>query len=104
VITVVTATKISNAAPALWECRTEDGRLLFARYRWFLLQISLHGLNGQCAEDATDEECVFSVDHAGKSDHTLSYEELKTLTRGIIGWPAAELVRTGGVADAISGV
>lgn len=71
------------ARPAQWEGRLDDGRYVYARYRYGNLQIGV----GSTLEDAVSDDNTFNRQLSHSSDGTLTYQGLIDATAGIFTWP-----------------
>ncbi len=85
---VTSLKKTCTACPSQWEGTLDDGRVLYARYRWGELSVGL----GERIEDAVDngrsEEALF-CEHVGDGlDGFMSFEELRAHLCGLLDFPA----------------
>lgn len=76
-----------SACPSQWEGRTDDERLIYVRYRWGYLTISISKPNSRDISDAVNGEPVFDLKHGDDLSGYMEYEELKKLTQHLIEWP-----------------
>lgn len=86
-IVVQTVRCTSLAAPTQWHGRTTDNRPIYARFRHDTLSVRL-GPPGGTSTDAVNGETV--GEWMGESGSVLYYDELRTLTRGVITWPETD--------------
>ncbi len=83
-IVVETLIRTCNRSPSQWEGKTADGRFLYVRYRWGLLEIGM----GFTIDDAIDKSGnVFRKQLGGKLDGSMEFEELRQATTGLVAWP-----------------
>lgn len=74
---VVGIAQTCAALPTQWEGADDQGRYVYARFR-----------HGQLTVDINEDEIFRRSIRVGESgDGVMSYEELKTLTKGVIEWP-----------------
>ncbi len=87
-ITVTKVTKTCGACPAQWEGQTDDGRFVYARYRWGFLTIGI----GDSPDSAVAHEggTVFEWENPDHWDGYMEREELLHLTKDAISWPEFE--------------
>jgi len=87
-ITVAKVTKTCGACPAQWEGQTNDGRFVYARYRWGYLCIGLGDSLG--AAIAAEGGIIFEWENPDHWHGFMEYEELVHLTKDAILWPDFE--------------
>lgn len=63
-----------SACPSQWDIDLEDGRYVYARYRWGFLYLNL------------DDERIFEKQVGGEWDGCMSTEKLIELTKGVLDW------------------
>lgn len=85
---VTSLKKTCTACPSQWEGSLDDGRVLYARYRWGELSVGL----GERIEDAIDssgsDEALF-CEHVGDGlDGFMAFEELRAHLYGLLDFPA----------------
>lgn len=76
-----------EACPSQWEGRSDDGRPVYARYRFGRLTVRLGPVDGDISSAVTGD-VVVGLNHGEELDGTLTYEELIQLTMREIWWPA----------------
>jgi len=86
VITVTSIRKTCNACPSQWEGTIDDGRVIYARYRWGTLTIVL----GKTLGEALRSPHIYEADLGDDLDGLLSYDQLKHHTARFIRWPERE--------------
>jgi hypothetical protein len=70
--------------PSQWEGQTNDGQVVYVRYRWGFLSIRV----GNTLDDAVCRGQEIFEDSVGDGmDGFLTYDELRNLTVGKIIWP-----------------
>ncbi len=69
---VVEIRQTSEACPAQWEGKTENGQSLYIRFRWGVLRAELDG------------ETVFQGPHGGPLDGLIELGAVARLTRGVL--------------------
>ena len=81
-IVVVDAWCTCIACPSQWEGVTNDGKWVYARYRWGVLYV-------QVGTDRADfrGEIVFQGTFGNSLDGYMKYSRLKELTKEVITWP-----------------
>jgi hypothetical protein len=75
---VVWATCTCGACPSQWEGADDEGRHVYARYRWGSLSVKIGGKE------------VFQAEYGDSMSGVMSYDELKRLTAGHVIWPEYE--------------
>lgn len=89
----IVVTKISCtcfACPSQWEGRTSDSRAIYVRYRWGHLSVRVSRPKDRGPRAGVMGESIVELDHGGRYDGTLDYEELIKFTEGVIVWPERE--------------
>tara|TARA_Y100000310_G_scaffold341076_2_gene439006 strand:+ start:1808 stop:2092 length:285 start_codon:yes stop_codon:yes gene_type:complete len=83
--------KTCEALPAQWEGELSDGRMIYVRYRWGGLTVSVsRDKTNDIGEAVGGPEMMFKqLDPDGWCGE-MGYEELITLTKDLIKWPPAE--------------
>lgn len=90
-IVVMKVTKTCEAMPAQWEGTTEDGQVVYARYRHGHLRV---GLGKTLREAVCAGGNAFPITQIGGTYHgEMSFDTLKQLTQEVIRWPATEELR-----------
>lgn len=72
------------ACPSQWDIFTEDGRYIYARYRWGYLQLTLTDSPITLFTDI--DEVIFGESVGGGLDGAMNTKELKELTSKILDW------------------
>lgn len=67
--------KTCMACPSQWNIFTEDGKYIYARYRWGHLSLTLN-----------DRETILSMDVGGELDGSMTTAELIGFTKDILDW------------------
>ena len=72
--------QVSEARPSQWEGETQDGQVIYFRYRYGMLQVGI----GQDMWEAIDNSQVRTLgsEYAG----TMTLEDLKQATSDLIDW------------------
>jgi hypothetical protein len=86
-IVVATVTQTCCACPNTFTGITTEGDTIFARYRWGHLSIRFLPAGVDDASDGSDGKSIIEADYGGQFDGFLNYDELRSITRGIIQWP-----------------
>jgi hypothetical protein len=86
VIEVVAFTKTCGACPAQWEGTTSDGRMIYARYRWGRLTVSLSPEKSTNVMDAVNGEYIYNEQLGDEFRGFMEEAELITATAGVIDW------------------
>ena len=83
--------KTCDACPTQWEGTLEDGRMIYVRYRWGCLEISLSAKPTTDIFEAVSGGYIFD-ERVGKSswDGEMTYEQLKAHTGHILEFPEKE--------------
>jgi hypothetical protein len=85
---VISLKKTCPACPSQWEGKLDDGRVVYARYRWGGLSVGV----GEELEDAVDngmsEGALFSENVGDGLDGFMSFEELRAQLSGLLEFPA----------------
>jgi hypothetical protein len=85
---VVALRKTSVACPSQWEGTLEDGRAVYARYRYGSLSVGVgHDVNHAVRSGSTDRALYAGCVGAGL-DGFMDFEELKIHLHGILVFPA----------------
>jgi hypothetical protein len=87
VIIVISASKIFFACPNIYCGKTADRVTVFARYRWGRLSVRVQPAGVDDGLDGATGQSILEIDHGGKFDGFLEYDELRKLTRDLIQWP-----------------
>lgn len=91
-IRVVSFRRTCNGCPAQWEGVTDDGREVYARYRWSQgdVRVAAAGDKSEFAAVNGQYVCEWQRedDDAGGFDGFLTEEELRAVTTGHVEWPA----------------
>lgn len=64
-----------TACPAQWEAETEDGRIVYIRYRYGQLSMGI----GKTLEDAIGDRDAVDIDHGGDLDGYMEEPEMLCL-------------------------
>ena len=90
-IKVVICNQTCMACPSQWEGVTDDHRMIYVRYRWGELTVSI-GASGDIDRfAAVGGKCILSKQLGDELDGVLSFEELVEATRDIIEWPETNI-------------
>ena len=91
-ITVAKVMKTCDACPSQWEGTTDAGKVVYVRYRWGYLSISIGDTMTQAIRREGPENSVFEKEIGNGLDGFITYDELMEHTRGVISWPEFEEV------------
>jgi hypothetical protein len=80
-------TQTCESSPAQWEAKSDDGKMVYIRYRWGDLTVKVAPEPSDDIYDAVKGTEVFKRQLNNDLHGWLSYEELKTATNGIIKFP-----------------
>lgn len=85
---VVTALeKTCPACPSQWEGTLDDGRVMYARYRWGELSVGLGKDIDEAVDNGRTEDALF-FEHVGDGlDGFMSFEELRAHLGGLLDFP-----------------
>ena len=72
--------------PSQWRAKLEDGRMLYARYRWNNLTMQVSHSPTDDMLDVYDGITIFDQDQKLDSDGEMSTEQLQDITKDIIDW------------------
>lgn len=89
-ITVVRIINTCQACPSQWEGATADGRVIYVRYRWGNLRINIGPQGDNTLRSALHGDEVVHLTLGGDLDGSISYDDLRAATAGVITWPDAE--------------
>ena len=78
---LLSLTKTCDACPTQWEGKLIDGRMLYFRYRWGVLNISISHKITDDIYDAVNGNTIFSERIGGGYDGILDYNELINKTK-----------------------
>lgn len=82
-IEVIEVLQTCDFCPAQWEGKTDDGRFIYARYRWERLTIRI----GASPQEAIGGELVYEALLEDDLDGPGGYAKLKAATAEVISWP-----------------
>lgn len=89
---VMALKKTCTACPAQWEGRLEDGRALYARYRWGHLSVGIGDDVDEAIDNGLSEDALYA-DHVGDGlDGFMGFEDLRAHLYGLAEFPAALVV------------
>jgi hypothetical protein len=89
---VVALKKTCTACPAQWEGRLEDGRTLYARYRWGHLSVGIGDDIDEAIDNGLSEDALYA-DHVGDGlDGFLGFEDLRAHLYGLAEFPEGLVV------------
>lgn len=83
---VTEITKTCNGCPAQWEGTTQDGKYVYARYRWGFLRVSVFS---DSSMDGYEEE-IYAEAIGRPFDGEMNYGQLQAYTVGVVEWPEVE--------------
>jgi len=75
-----------SACPSQWEATLDDGRMLYFRYRWGVLRISISERPTRDIMDAVGGNEIF-MKVSDEDFCVLEYAEMKEITKHIIEYP-----------------
>ena len=85
---VVKLIQTCYACPSQWEGTLDDGRMIYIRFRWGNLTISVSPTPTTDVYDAVGGEVIYSKRTSDGLDGVMDYEEFKSLTKGLLNLPA----------------
>lgn len=83
-ITVKKLVKTCFACPAQWDGETDDGRLVYIRYRWGYLSVRVSELNPKDEWAAVRGEEIFGKDLSDPFGGYMETSELKNTLSGVV--------------------
>ena len=89
-IRVAEAVETCAGCPAQWEGRTDDGRRIYARYRFGCLTVGVgrtHDEAVRAAMGGPSDGCLVDLVHGDEYDGFMSQYTLADLTAHLIEWP-----------------
>lgn len=84
---VTSLTKTCPACPSQWEGTLDDGRVLYARYRWGGLSVGLGEGIDEAVHNGRTEESLFNEQLGDGLDGFMSFEELRAQLSGLLDFP-----------------
>ncbi|MGD9736419.1 MAG: hypothetical protein AB7V58_12575 [Solirubrobacterales bacterium] len=79
--------KTCTACPSQWEGTLEDGRVIYARYRWGELSVGVGGEIDEAVHNGWTDEALYA-DQVGEGlDGFMVFEELKAHLYGLLEFP-----------------
>jgi hypothetical protein len=85
--TVTSLTKTCPGCPSQWEGTLDDGRVMYARYRWGGLSVGLGKGLDEAVENSWSEDSLFD-EHLGDGlDGFMSSDELRMHLSGLLDFP-----------------
>jgi len=91
-VKVTSARKTCESCPAQWEGITDDGREVYAHYRWGQLTVYVMPEPG-LEMDYSINSCIYERQLGGNYDGKLTYQQLQAATKGVLEWPPTDLQR-----------
>lgn len=76
-----------ESCPAQWEGKTDEGKMVYIRYRWGNLSVRISAEQSNDIYEAVGGIEIFNQQLNDNLHGWLSYEELKTITADIIKFP-----------------
>jgi len=76
-----------DECPSQWEAKLEDGRMMYFRYRWGFLDISISEITTDDVMKAVGGTIIYSESHGHSMDGVMNTEELIKLTKHLIKYP-----------------
>lgn len=73
------------ACPTQYECRTDDDRPVYIRYRWGYLSVRI-GDKGMDVMNAVDGQEIYGQQIGNDLDGLIDLREIKKLTKDVIIW------------------
>jgi hypothetical protein len=89
---VLALRKTSLACPSQWEGILEDGRAVYARYRWGELSVGVgEGVN-EAVRNGVSDQALYADPVGGGLDGYMDFEELMAHLHGLLEFPATLIV------------
>lgn len=85
---VTSLRKTCIACPAQWEGTLNDGRALYARFRWGRLTVGLGENADKAIDNSMSEEALFCEQVGYDLDGFMTFEELRANLLGLLDFPA----------------
>lgn len=85
---VVTLRKTSVACPSQWEGTLEDGRAVYARYRYGWLSVGVGDDVDQAVRSGSTDQALYEGCVGAGLDGFMDFEELQLHLHGILVFPA----------------
>jgi hypothetical protein len=89
---VLALRKTSLACPSQWEGVLEDGRAVYARYRWGELSVGVGESVDEAVRNGMSDQALYADAVSGGLDGYMDFEELKTHLHGLLEFPATLIV------------
>lgn len=89
---VVALKQTSIACPSQWEGVLEDGRVIYARYRWGELSVGLGDGVAEAVRNGMSDDALYADPVSGGLDGYMDLEELKAHLHGLLEFPAGLIV------------
>jgi hypothetical protein len=89
---VLALRKTSLACPSQWEGVLEDGRAVYARYRWGELSVGVGGSVDEAVRNGMSDQALYADPVSGGLDGYMDFEELKAHLHGLLEFPATLVV------------
>lgn len=89
---VVALKKTSLACPSQWEGVLEDGRVIYARYRWGELSVGVGDSVDEAVRNGVSDDALYADPVSGGLDGYMDFEELKAHLHGLLEFPATLIV------------
>lgn len=89
---VVALKKTSLACPSQWEGVLEDGRVIYARYRWGELSVGVGDGIDEAVRNGMSDDALYADPVSGGLDGYMDFGELKAHLHGLLEFPANLIV------------
>lgn len=89
---VLVLKKTSLACPSQWEGVLEDGRAVYARYRWGELSVGVGDGVDEAVRSGMSDQALYADPVGDGLDGYMDFEELKAHLHGLLEFPATLIV------------
>jgi len=87
---IIKVTQTCTACPSQWDAVTDDNRIVYIRYRWGHLTISVGEPNDTDEWAGVNGRVIFAESIGDSFDGFMTYTQLTEYTRKLIDWPEHE--------------
>jgi hypothetical protein len=89
---VLALKKTSLACPSQWEGVLEDGRVIYARYRWGELSVGVGDSVDEAVRNGMSDDALYADPVSDGLDGYMDFGELKAHLHGLLEFPASLIV------------